>query len=146
MKKIHLLFISAFCCLSLIISSCKKTNAGGGSCTTSVANLAGTYSFVKIEATLVGSNTFGDVTSTVLTPCQLDDKIVLNADGSAVYQDAGTVCSPPGDGTGNWILSGNVISSSVGPGINGTISSFDCTNLVLVDTSGSYVYRLTIKK
>jgi len=148
MKKIHFLFaLIAIGCFSLMLSSCKKSTTGGNSCTTTMANLAGTYSLVKVESSFSGA--FIDVTS-LLPACQTDDHVVLNANGTAAYQDLGTACTPPNDGTGTWTLSGNVISApTLGPppGLNGTISSFDCTNLVVLDTtSGGDIYRVTLKK
>lgn len=148
MKKTNVLFIAiAIGCFSVVISSCKKSSNGGNPCSITMANLAGTYSLLKAEQYFGG--VFIDGTG-FLAACQKDDHIVLNANGTASYQDLGTACSPPNDATGTWALSGNVISApSLGPppGLNGTVSSYDCTKLVILDTtSGGDIYRITLTK
>ncbi len=116
-----------------------------------MANLAGTYSIVKIEANLFG--TFSDITSQFLKSCQVDDKIIMNTNGTATYTDAGTACVPDGSMAGTWSLSSaGKVSVTAGPidVSDADIVSFDCTTLVLLYSTtymGNPVdLRITVKK
>src|SRR4051794_11264772 len=95
-------FLSIVLAAIIICSSCKKDKATNA-CSNSMANLAGTYSIVKIEANLFG--TFSDVTGQYFKSCELDDKIILDANGTANYSDAGTACDPNGTVAGTWSVS-----------------------------------------
>jgi hypothetical protein len=89
-----------------------------------------------------------------LLPCQIDDKVELNASGVANFNDLGTVCTPPGNKTGSWSIAANGKMTISGGGStdlsNADIVSFDCNTLVLLGTqsyAGSIIQlRLTIKK
>ena len=123
MKKVILpLFI-----LSSILLSCQKEPQK--SCELNATNLVGSY---KITANAYKKNTatpFVDVYPNYAA-CEKDDIIVFNANNTITFSDAGTKCTPPGDSTGIWSLSGSTIN------INDrsyTISSFDCTSM-----SGSF--------
>lgn len=116
-----------------------------------MADVAGTYSLVKIEAGL--ADPLSDITTSELNPCQLDDKLVLNASGTANYQDLGIVCTPSGSTNGTWSISVDgkmTINAGTTVVANAEIVSFDCTTLVMLTNkviSGvSVKFRLTIKK
>jgi len=133
--------------LMLLFSSCKKESAN---CDKNVASLSGTYSFVKIEIGTAG--TFIDITSE-LEACELDDKLVLNANGTSSYLDQGTACSPAGNETGTWSVSSTgKMTINNGSSVELTdadITSFDCSTLVLTgfeSSSPGDQFRLTIKK
>jgi hypothetical protein len=142
MKK---LILGSAIVMCIVSSSCKKEKANSN-CEKTVASIAGTYSVVKVEVGFAGN--FTDV---ALEPCQVDDKLTLNADGTTVYKDLGTVCEPSGDETGTWGISssGKMTIANGTIGVNeADITSFDCSTLVLTATdsdSGAKV-RLTIKK
>jgi len=148
MKRIIIVSTTFF----LLLSSCKKENSNSTpTCNKTVADIAGTYSIVKVEAGLAEPLT--DITTSELDPCQLDDKLVLNANGTANYQDVGTVCSPNGSETGTWSIGSDgkmTLNAGTTDVSNAEISSFDCATLVLLANeviSGIPVkFRLTIKK
>lgn len=137
----------------LILSSCKKENSGNNpTCNKTVADIAGTYSLVKVEGGL--AEPLLDVTSTEVKPCQLDNKIILNANGTTNYSDIGVLCSPPeNNAAGTWSISPEgKITVSAGTVVvtNADIISYDCTTLVILTDRasgfGTIKVRLTIKK
>ena len=149
MKKIIIVSTSFF----LILSSCTKENSSNtpATCNKTVADIAGTYSIVKLEAGIAEPLT--DITTSELDACQLDDKIVLNANGTTNYQDLGVVCTPSGSENGNWSIAGDgkmTINAGTTDVANAEIVSFDCATLVILTNrvvSGiSVKFRLTIKK
>lgn len=148
MKKIIFVSITFF----LLLASCKKENSTSAkTCNKTVADIAGTYSIVKVEAGLAEPLT--DITTSELDPCQLDDKLVLNANGTANYQDAGTACSPNGSETGTWSIGSDgkmTLNAGTTDVSNSEIISFDCATLVLLanEVIGGFPlkFRLTIKK
>lgn len=146
MKKI-ILFSTV---LLVALSSCKKDKAST-SCNKTMADIAGTYSIVKIEIGFGG--TFVNITDS-LDACEKDDKLTLNANGTTAYMDQGTVCSPAGDDSGTWSIDANGKMTIDDNGGNSdvskaTITSFDCTTLVLTAEDSSTPGeqgRITLKK
>jgi lipocalin-like protein len=137
--------------LLLILSSCKKDKDTDTNCDKTVAGIAGIYSVQKLELGVGG--TFIDITSQ-LDACEIDDKINLKADGTTLYQDLGTACSPSGNSSGTWSISSSGKMSIHDNGGSGDIdtadiTSFDCSTLVLTGSNsgspGDQV-RLTIKR
>lgn len=146
MKKLILSSAVLFC---IIATSCKKDK--NKSCDKTMALIAGTYSIVKSEVGLNGN--FVDVTSEDFEPCELDDKLTLNANGTTVYKDLGTLCDPQGDDTGTWSITtaGKIIIGGVDnlDTIEADITSFDCSTLVFtgdIDGGSGAQSRFTIKK
>ena len=137
--------------LLLILSSCQKENSTDTNCDKTVAKIAGIYSVQKLEVGVNG--VFVDITSQ-LDACEIDDKLTLKSDGTTIYQDLGTVCSPSGNATGTWSISSTgkmTIQDNGGSGDIDTadITSFDCSTLVLTGSNSSSPgdqVRLTIKK
>ena len=134
----------------IIFSSCKKEPVNN-SCSNTMANLAGTYSIVKIEANT--SVPYADITNQYLRSCQRDDKIELAASGTATYTDAGTACDPNGTVAGTWSVSGTgKVSVAAGPVdvSDADLVSFDCTTLVLLYSTSYFGnpvdLRITVKK
>ena len=136
--------------LLLLFTACKKDKVT--SCDKTMAAIAGTYTLVKTEAGTGGI--FTDVTNQ-LEACQMDDKLILNANGTSTYQDLGVACNPPENSSGTWSIdaSGKMTIDDSGSGTTdistADITSFDCTTLVLTGTDVSlpgFEYRLTIKK
>jgi len=148
MKKIIVLAFGAVA----LLSSCKKDSTSNN-CDKTMANLAGTYSIVKLEASFAGGP-FTDVTTSELELCQRDDKLILNANGTLSYSDTGTKCDPDGSDTGTWSVSSGGKMTISGTGStdvsDADISSFDCTTLVLAGTQSvlgtTIQFRITVKK
>ena len=147
MKK---LIIGSAILLCIVSSSCKKDASSNTNCDKNVASIAGTYSFVKYEAGMSG--VFQDVTHDFLEPCELDDKLTLNTNGTTLYKDLGTACDPSGDETGTWAISSDgkmTINDGTVDVSVADITSFDCSTLVLTgtETGGSGIqFRVTMKK
>jgi Lipocalin-like domain len=116
--------------LSLLLSllgACKKENKAEDPCTTSQQGLAGTYRLTALKYKMSASSPEQDYL-VFLDACERDDLITLNANGSYSYQDAGTSCTPSGNDSGTWTVTGNTISSD--GMVNGTITSYDCRTLI----------------
>ena len=136
--------------LLLLATSCQKEESSTN-CDKTVASIAGTYSIQKFEVRTNG--VFLNVTSQ-LDPCQLDDKLSLNLNGTTTYVDLGVVCSPSGNSNGNWSISSTgkmTIDDNGGTADISTadITSYDCSTLVLTgfdSSSPGDQFRLTLKK
>ncbi|HRH51072.1 MAG TPA: lipocalin family protein [Panacibacter sp.] len=89
---------------TVIVFGCSKSNSSTTNTPVTMQSLAGNY---KITAATVAG---ADILSSYLTPCQQDDIYTLNADGTYVIADAGTVCSPTSATSSTWTLSGNQIT------------------------------------
>jgi len=63
-------------------------------------------------------------------PCERDDIITYNTDGTYQYKDGGTVCSPLGNTNGTWVFVGT--TSMQMNGDNYIIDSFDCKTLITI--------------
>jgi len=129
--------------LTLLATSCKKDKAPA----VTKELLAGTYKLMTVTVSLNGS---APMDADNRQDCEKDDLIKINADNSFNYMDAGTACDPSGDFNATYELHGNDISSEAYDGLNGTVSSFDGTNLILT-VSGkegdmSYTVTTTFKK
>lgn len=143
--------ISVAATLLITLFSCSKEKSTNSGCAKTVASIAGTYSVLKAEIGLGG--VFVDITSQ-LDVCKLDDRISLNTNGTTVYADLGTVCSPSGNSTGTWSIdaSGRMTIDDGGGSVDistADITSFDCTTLVLTGTdpgAPGESFRLTMKK
>ena len=148
--KTPLLITLVFLCL---LSSCKKDAATSNTCAKTVANIAGTYSPIKNEISMMNAP-FADITSQ-WQPCERDDKLILNANGIYTYQDLGISCTPSGNSSGTWSISsadGKFTINDTGSAqeiTNADITSFDCSTLILtgdVSAGTGARFRLTLKK
>lgn len=117
MKKHLLLAISVI----ILATACKK-DGKDDNCPTTMEGIAGTYKLQS--ATADGA----DITAFYFDDCERDNEIVLKADGSYDFVDAGTKCTPPSDASGNWSLSGNIFTIDLLP-TSLTLEDFDCTTL-----------------
>ena len=128
MKKLAVLLI-----LSLIIFSCKKDkDKDEKKCTTDVASISGSYKFTAYTYKATPSSPEEDYFPIIFSEvCERDDILTLNSNGNYTLTDAGVVCSPSGDDSGTWSLSGNTINVDGDPA---TVESFDCKTLVIVNT------------
>ena len=117
------LFLVAIVVLSVIVS-CKKSSNDSNAITKE--NLAGTYTLTGLTAT-VAPLPAQDIIDSV-PACQRDDQYVLHTDLTFDYVDAGTKCTPAGDNTSTWSLSGKTIMIDT---LQGTIQHFDGKALVI---------------
>lgn len=120
------MFIAGLALLGFL--ACKKSSNNTPSDSRTMANMAGTYDIVSVDATLGGipANDY-------IPACDKDNKVVLTANGNAQFVDAGVVCTPASDSTGSWHLSSNADSIYLGNQAN-FIQSFDGKKLVAVTT------------
>lgn len=110
----------------LLLSSCKKDSKS--ECTPSLASVSGTYKLTALKYKAGTSATEQDYLL-MRDDCENDDLIILNANGTYQYQDAGISCSPDGNDNGTWGITGNMVFSD---GIvGGSIESFDCRSLTV---------------
>jgi len=120
MKKLSIVLL-----LSVLIFSCKKNK--DKNCSTDMTSIAGSYketaSTYKASATAPEEDLFA-----LEDACEKDDIITLNENGNYTYTDAGMVCSPAGDGSGTWSVTGTGINLD---GTLGTVVSYDCKTLVI---------------
>ncbi len=148
MKTLILIPVVLLC----LLTSCGKDENSNTNCDKTMANIAGSYGIIKLEVGAGG--VFQDATNQ-LDACEMDDKIVLNVNGTSAYQDAGVACSPSGNSTGTWSISA-AGKMTIDDGSGGAsdiasadITSFDCSTLVLTATDPAtpgILYRLTIRK
>lgn len=125
MKFNKTLIMAAMAMTSLL--SCKKDK--DKTCNKTLTGLAGTYTLLSAEYKLTATSTPVDLKAT-MDACEKDDLITLNANGTWIYKDAGTVCSPAGNDNGTWSVSNDIITSD--GVVSGKIQSYDCNKLVCV--------------
>jgi hypothetical protein len=109
MKKM-LLTLTAFCLFFL--SNCGKDDDDDDNNTNqppalTKESLAGNYKLNAIWLKTSALPSEINVTDDRLDPCEKDDIYMLKTDFTYTYSDAGTKCTPPGDGNGTWGLPGN---------------------------------------
>jgi hypothetical protein len=129
MKKVQWKCMLTATLITMAISSCQKPadDAPAPACAVSMQGLAGNYklSAMKYKATATAPE---QDYLPLLEPCEIDDLLTLNANGTYTSRDAGMVCVPDNSGSGTWAVSGNTLTSD---GIwNGTITSYNCRLLV----------------
>lgn len=112
---------------ALIVSACQKDPVVQKDCSLTLNGLSGTYRLTALTYRAPGSSTEQDYLL-FMDACERDDLVILKANGSWQYQDAGTSCAPSGNDNGTWSVTGNTISSD--GQIQGTIRSYDCHTLV----------------
>ena len=139
-------FFLSILVISFVVS-CKKKDTD--TCEITMAEIAGSYQLTKFESVSYNTGAAQDLTST-LPSCELSGIYNFKTDSTATYTEL-TNCN--GSGNGTWSLSdaglytsftsgnGNRISST-------SITSWDCTNLVLMTRFPSvpYNYRFTFTK
>ena len=124
--------------LTLLATACKKDKDAPA---ITKENIAGTYKLMSIKVSLNGSP---EMDADDREVCEKDDLYKLNADNSFNYVDAGSICDPAGDFSASWQLSGSELSSEDFTDLNGTVTSFDGTNLevTLNGTEGDMTYKI----
>lgn len=97
-----------------------------------MASLSGSYKITAYTYKASASSAEQDYFNIAFPDaCERDDIIMLNSNGNYAYTDAGVACSPAGDYTGTWSVSGTSINLD---GDLGTLESFDCKTLVISNT------------
>ena len=126
MKKLTVLLI-----VLISIFSCKK-NKPEPTCTTDMASIAGQYKITGY--TYKAGPQFPEIdyyTTVFPDACDRDNAIKFNADGTYQLLDIGLVCSPSGNDSGTWKLTGNTVTID---GDETILESFNCKTLILVNT------------
>lgn len=118
--------ILALSIIAVSLFSCKKDDEVINTTTPSKEQLVGTWK--KTGETTNGANTWN---TTNYDPCEMDDNIQLKSDNTYIYTDAGTVCSPSGNDSGAWSVSGSTLTID---GFPITINGFNGTTLTLKET------------
>ncbi|MDZ4794068.1 MAG: lipocalin family protein [Bacteroidota bacterium] len=124
MKKIiYSAIITAF-----FVTACKKDPE----CTTSTSTLSAAYKITSVRYQMTPALAESDYFNLLFPdPCDRDNLYTFKENGSYTITDAGTICSPSGDDSGTWSLTGTTMTVDGDPV---AIESFDCKTLVLVNT------------
>jgi len=128
------ILLSASVLLSTVFFSCK----GKDSCDLNSSTLVGTYQVTGVSYRASASSPTTDIFSTY-SPCEKDDLVIFNSNGTITYSDAGQVCSPDNNDTGSWSLSGSNLNID---GETGVVTSFNCNNMT-VAINGATAGELT---
>jgi hypothetical protein len=127
--------------LSTILVSCKKDDKN---CDLNAGNFAGSY---RITAISYKANTATPVVDeyATLPACAKDDVITFNTNNTSTYTDAGVVCTPAGNDTGVWALSGNSVTLD---GDVYAVTAFSCSGTTISQTgpAAGEVYTVTLVK
>lgn len=117
--------------IGITVSSCQKERDNNNDCGINMSNIAGTYKLASLKYKASAGSPEQDY-MVFLDDSEKDDLIKLKANGTYDHVDAGIVCSPDGNYSGTWSLTGNTFISD--GDIGGDIQSFDCSKLVTVLT------------
>lgn len=141
MKKISIYLFFLVC-----IFSCKKKDTEQN-CTTNTASIAGSYKITAVAYKANTSATEVDFYQQFFPePCDRDDILTFNVNGTWVQKDAGIVCSPSNDDNGSWSVTGQTMFVD---GDAATIKSFNCKQLVLtniISPSTGEQFTITLTK
>lgn len=125
MKKTTFIVLAA-----IVLFACNKEK---NDCEITTASIAGSYKITAVTYKANAGATEIDYFNTLFPDaCERDDIFTFNASNTYLIKDAGIVCSPNGDDDGTWSLTGTTAMVIDGDAIN--LESFDCKNLVLVNT------------
>jgi len=140
MKRITIQLATALF-ISTSFFSCKKEKSATTACTINMTSLSGAYKLTALKYKRNAAAPEVDYLAT-MDACDKDDFITLKNDGTYIYNDAGTVCTPNGNDNGTWQLNGKILTSD--GMVNGTISSYDCKTLIFyIDNSSMAGDKLT---
>jgi hypothetical protein len=121
---------------AVALSSCKKDDEKV--CDLNQSNVVGTYKTTSLKYKADASTPEVDL-FLLADVCEKDDLQVFNSNNTFNYVDAGTQCTPSGDFTSTWSLSGNSI---IIDGELGNVSSFNCSGMT-VTIPGTVTGELT---
>lgn len=127
---------------AVALSSCKKDD--DKVCDLNQSNLVGSYKATAVKYKANTSTPEVDEFATYAA-CEKDDLTVFNSNNTLSYVDAGTKCTPPGDGTGIWALSGSTL---IIDGELTTVSSFNCSGMTITipGTAAGELTTVTLAK
>ena len=109
------------------LASCKDDEQQ--TCNKDMAGIAGTYRITAVKYKANASASEVDYYNFFFTDaCEKDDNIVLNANGTATFNDAGTACSPPNNYSATWSVSGNTLTLDGDPA---NIDNFNCSTMTV---------------
>jgi hypothetical protein len=124
-----------------MLISCKKEKSSTSDCSISMTGLSGSYKLTALQYKVSATASPVDYLA-FMDDCEKDDILTLKSDGTYSVNDAGTVCTPPDNQKGTWLVKGNTLTSD--GELNGTVASYDCKTLVYyVDNSIVTGDRLT---
>ena len=110
-----------------LFNSCSKDK--DKTCTLSVTAVAGNYKITAIRYKATPASAEADYFNIFFTdPCERDDIFSLNANGTYILTDAGVRCTPPGDDTGAWSLTGNTLTID---GDAANVDAFSCSGMTV---------------
>lgn len=104
----------------------EKNNDLPGTCPLNTSTVAGNYAFTSMKYKATATAIEQDWKQ-FMDPCERDDNIFFSANGTYTYTDKGMICSPNGNDSGTWSLTGNTITSD--GEVNGAVEKFDCKSL-----------------
>ena len=135
--------------LTSIFVACKKDDPAAPVCNKTMAQVAANYKISKVQLSLTGSGT-NDITSTYLSDdCLKNGVFQLKATDSTLLYIQTPTATCTGSGSGYWLIRNDSLyithSGSSTTEIEGKITSWDCTNLVIDENfgAGSYIFTLT---
>lgn len=128
-------------------AACKK-KSDDVTCEVSVAGIAGSYKITNITAYFPSPLPDQDVTSSILSACELSGVYQLKTDSTLTYTESGAGCSSTGTGTWN-VVNGKLTISSPGYAdfSNLSVTGWDCGTLTVTEELGSGAgYRTSFTK
>ncbi len=139
-------FVLSLLVCSIAFVGCKKKSEDAPVCETSVAAIAAAYKITKVVANPPGISPL-DITNTYLSDaCSASGSYQLNANKSVVYSETASCLA---NGSGTWDVVGTTITithDGDGADFSGTVTSFDCTNLVIRDATSGTTLDFTLTK
>ncbi len=114
----------------ILFASCKKKDKTD-TCALTEANFAGSYKIESVKYKASSSSPEIDG-ATFIDACVLDDVTTFNTNNTYTYTDAGTACTPGGDDSGTWSISGSNITVN---GETQPVENFSCSSFTISDTA-----------
>ena len=110
----------------VLLFSCKEKPL---ECTTSVANISGSYRVTAYGYKQTPTSPEEDYYPIIFPDaCDRDDIYTFISNGTYEMKDAGLACSPPDDEVGAWTFDGNSLTID---GYPAAIESFDCKTFIM---------------
>ena len=110
-----------------LFTSCNKDK--DKTCALSVTAVAGNYKITAIRYKATPTSAETDYFNTFFPDaCKRDDVISFNANGTYIFTDVGVRCTPPGDDSGIWTLTNNVLTID---GSAANVDAFSCSGMTV---------------
>ena len=138
-------YITSLFVISFLFAGCSKDDDDDKNCDLNNTNIVGVYKTTAVTYKATPGSPEEDDFST-WAPCEKDDLIVFNDNGTGNLQDAGVKCAPPGDDTFTWSLTGNI--HTIDGFIASTVTSFDCSTMKikLTDPTGGVTVTTVVRQ